>query len=72
MTNVALNDEVIRRVDGSLFLKKFRLRVEEIRSAFLDCRDSQGQFCGSCSICVAFDESISRENAHIVELDAWK
>ena len=69
MTNVALNDEVIRRVDGSTFLDKFRLKVEVNGSAFLDCRDAQGQYCGSCSICIAFDESISRENAHVVELE---
>ena len=69
MTNVALNDEVIRRVDGSMFLDKFRLKVEANGSAFLDCRDAQGQYCGSCSICIAFDESISRENAYVVELE---
>ena len=69
MTNVKLNDEVIRRVDGSLFMERFCLRVEANGPAFLDCRDTQVQYCGICSICVAFEGAITHENSHILELE---
>ena len=70
MTNVYLNDEVIRRIDDSMLLDCFCLRIVENGCAYLDCRDSQLRYCGSCAACLAFDDSISREHHHYSEIEA--
>ena len=70
MTNVFLNDEVIRRVDGTTFLDSFRLRVVENGCGYLDCRDSQLRYCGSSSACLTFNDAISREYHHYSALEA--
>ena len=69
MTNVYLNDEVIWRVDGTMFLDRFCLRVVENGCGYLDCRDSQLRYCGRCMFCSAFDDSLAREFDRYSELE---
>ena len=56
MTNLSLNSEVIRRVNGALFLNRYRLTVVASGYAFVDCRDSAMQYCGTCPLCLAYDD----------------
>ena len=63
MTNLHLNQELIRRVDGARFFGRFDLRAEATGYAFVDCRDSNLQYCDSCNQCQLFDDVVDQGRA---------
>ena len=63
MSNLHLNQQMIRRVDAARFLGSFDLRAEVTGYAFVDCPDSNLQYCDSCSQCQLYEDVVDQRRA---------